>query len=253
MGNIKFYINESNLVAGITLKDLTQPESNNMAFHTAEKATNVIENRSLLARQIRRSLRNFVCAEQTHSANIYKVKRADEGRGSVDAKTAIANTDALYTNEKDIVLCTFTADCVSVFFYNKQAEIIGIIHSGWSGTVQEITKKTLLHISEIENCHIVDFEIYIGTALSKKRFEVDMDVFILFEQLGYATPFIKYNEKTNKYHIDNQEVVAEQCRRIGVPHEQIAIDQTCTYDSPTGFSYRENRQAGRHLGFIFQK
>lgn len=253
MENVKFYINKSNIVGGITLQNSNRPEANNMAFHVAEKATNVIENRSRLAREIRQSLSSFVCAQQTHSANVYKVTEVDCGRGSVDEKTAIPNTDALYTNERGIVLCTFTADCVPLFFYNETAHLIGVIHSGWGGTVQEITKKTLLHISEIENCRLEDFHIQIGTALSQKRFEVDTDVFILFEQLGYATPFIKYNDKTNKYHIDNQRIVAEQCMRLGVPNEQITIDQTCTYDSPTGFSYRENRQAGRHLGFIFQK
>lgn len=253
MENIKLYVNEQDILAGITLKDSKRPEANNMAFHTAEKAMNVIENRSYLAREIRQSLSSFVCAQQTHSANVYKVMETDKGRGALDEKTAIPHTDALYTKELGIVLCTFTADCVPVFFYNEKENIIGVIHSGWSGTVQEITKKTLLHITETENCHITDFKIQIGTALSKKRFEVDTDVFILFEQLGYATPFIRFNEKTNKYHIDNQQVVREQCMRLGVPREQISIDETCTYDSPTGFSYREDRQAGRHLGFIFQK
>lgn len=253
MENIKLYVNEPNIVAGITLKDPKRPEANNMAFHTAKKATNVIENRSQLAKAIRRPLSSFVCAQQTHSANVYKVTEKDRGRGAFDEKTAIPQTDALYTNESQIVLCTFTADCVPVFFYNETKNIIGIIHSGWSGTVQEITRKTLQYVIETENCYITDFTFQIGTALSKKRFEVDTDVFILFEQLGYATPFIRYHEATNKYHIDNQQVIKEQCLRLGVLEEQITIDKTCTYDSPTGFSYREDRQAGRHLGFIFQK
>lgn len=251
--NVKLYIKEKNVLAGISLKDDQGTESNNMAFHTARNTINVIENRAQLARTIKQPLSSFVCAQQTHSANVYKVTAADRGRGALEEKTAIADTDALYTREKNLVLCTFTADCVPVFFYHDLANIVGVIHSGWSGTVQSITMKTLRHISEVENCRLRDFRIHIGTALSQKRFEVDLDVFILFEALGYASPFIKFNEATKKYHIDNQQVVAKQCERVGIPSEHITIDPTCTYDDPLGFSYREDRLAGRHLGFIVQK
>ena len=251
--NVKLYIKEKNVLAGISLKDEQCVEANNMAFHTAQNTINVIENRAQLARTIKQPLSSFVCAEQTHSANVYKVTASDRGRGALEEKTAIAHTDALYTREKNLVLCTFTADCVPVFFYHELANIVGVIHSGWSGTVKAITMKTLRHISDVENCRLRDFRIHIGTALSQKRFEVDLDVFILFEALGYASPFIKFNKKTNKYHIDNQEVVAKQCELIGIPREHIRIDKTCTYEDPLGFSYREDRQAGRHLGFIVQK
>lgn len=250
---MKIYMNKPKVVAGITLKNRELPEKNNMAFHTATKVTNVVENRSRLAQEIEQPLEYFVCAEQTHSDHIYKVTKEDRGRGAKDEQSAIPNTDALYTTENDIVLSTFTADCVPVFLYNKHANIIGIIHSGWKGTIKEITAKTLLQIEENENCNTTDFHIQIGTALSQKRFEVDEDVFFLFDALNYADEFITYNKETNKYHIDNQQVVATQCERIGIPPSQITIDQTCTFDSASGFSYREDRQSGRHLGFIYQK
>ncbi|MER2237037.1 MAG: laccase domain-containing protein, partial [Psychrobacillus sp.] len=37
------------------------------------------------------------------------------------------------------------------------------------------------------------------------------------------------------------------------PPEQISIDRTCTFLSPDGFSYREDRNTGRHLSFIMRK
>lgn len=250
---MKLYVNKPNVVAGITLKQTEYAESNNMALHVSEKREDVIENRLRLAHTLEQPLETFVCAEQTHSANVYKVTKQDRGRGTTNQQNAIPNTDALYTRESGIVLCTFTADCVPVFFYNEKSKIIGVIHSGWSGTIQEITPKTLQHISEQESCCITDFYIKIGTALSQNRFEVDEDVFVLFDGLGYATPFIQFNEETTKYHIDNQRVIETQCERIGIPKDNITIDNTCTYDSEYGFSYREDHQSGRHMGFIFQK
>lgn len=249
---MKLYIDQSSILTGISLKNKVHAEANNMAFHVSKNQENVVENRKRLATIINQPLDRFVCAQQTHSDRVYKVTEKDCGRGAKDEQNAVPRTDALYTTESNIVLCTFTADCVPLFLYNPKANIIGVVHSGWSGTVKEITMKTLHYIVEKEDCNITDFHIYIGTALSQKRFEVDEDVFRLFDVLEYAKPFITYNNKTNKYHIDNQQVVAAQCRQIGIKEENIKIDSTCTYDSPTGFSYREDKETGRHLGFILQ-
>lgn len=253
MKSVKIYIERKNIIAGMTLKRDDRLERNNMALHVTKNEEHVIENRKRLAEMLKVPLNHFVCANQTHSANFYEVTGEDKGRGALEQGSAIPNTDALYTKEANIVLCTFTADCVPLMFYNEKANIIGVIHSGWKGTVQEIVKKTLSHIIETESCSAEDFHVYIGMALSQKRFEVDEDVYQLYDDLGYADPFISYHENTNKYHIDNQLVVKTQCEQIGIPEKQIAIDRTCTYDSEVGFSYREDKQAGRHLAFIVRK
>lgn len=254
MMNMKWYVNNEKLLAGITLKNKNKMmEMNNMALHACENKAVIVQNRNKLANALNCSLDDFVCANQTHSASFYEVTMEDRGRGAKELKSAIPDTDALYTTESGIVLCAFTADCVPIFFYHEHAEIIGVIHSGWKGTTREIVPKTLLHVSESKRCSLTDFHIYIGLALSQDRFEVDEDVFIQFKALGYADSYIRYNEKTDKYHIDNQLVIKKQCEMLGIPTEQISIDRTCTYDSLEGFSYRENRQAGRHLAFIMKK
>ena len=61
------------------------------------------------------------------------------------------------------------------------------------------------------------------------------------------------NEETHKYHIDNQLTVKKQCELAGIPTDQITIDPTCTYVSPIGFSYREDKKSGRHMSFIMRK
>ena len=167
--------------------------------------------------------------------------------------TAIADTDALYTYEPNLLLCSFTADCVPVIFYNEVNGLIGVIHSGWQGTVKEITSKLFEHLIQDEQCNPSDFHVQIGAALSQEKFEVDEDVYVKFKDLGYADDFMYYNDKTNKYHIDNQQTVKKQCELAGIPAEQITIDQTCTYLNPDGFSYRQDKQSGRHLSFIMKK
>lgn len=89
---------------------------------------------------------NFVCANQTHSANFHRVTIEDKGRGARTKDTAIPDTDALYTFESNIILTSFSADCVPVIFYNKVNGLIGVIHSGWQGTIKEVTLKLFRHL-----------------------------------------------------------------------------------------------------------
>src|SRR5699024_12335464 len=113
-------------------------------------------------------LNDVVGSNQTHSANFYEVKREDPGRGALSLDTAIDDTDALYTYEPNIVLCSFTADCVPVLFYHEDTGLIGAIHSGWQGTVKEITLKVLMHLMNAGNV-LTGFHIYLGMALSQDK------------------------------------------------------------------------------------
>lgn len=250
---MKIYFKNEKLIFGITLKDDTALESNNTALHICKNIDHVIQNRKNLATALQCELDHFVIANQTHSANFHKVTTIDKGRGVYSAHTAIANTDALYTYEPNLLLCSFTADCVPVIFYNERKGLVGVIHSGWQGTVKEITSKLFAHLIEVEQCNPKDFVVQIGAALSQEKFEVDEDVYVKFKNLGYADEFIDYNDKTSKYHIDNQLTVKKQCELAGIPSHQITIDRTCTYVSNDGFSYRQDKQCGRHLSFIIRK
>jgi polyphenol oxidase len=247
------YVNNGKFIAGMTMKDEAELEHNNMALHACEIPANVLENRKKLATSLHCGLETFVCATQTHSANFHRVTLADKGRGADRAETAIADTDALYTFEPNLLLCSFTADCVPVIFYNEMNGLIGVIHSGWQGTVKEITAKLFNHLTQVEHCNPHDIHVQIGAALSQEKFEVDEDVFLKFKALGYADDFMYYNDQTHKYHIDNQQTVKKQCELAGIPAEQITTDPTCTYMNPAGFSYRQDKLSGRHLCFIMKK
>lgn len=245
------YLNNDKYIAGMTLRDETEPENSNMALHVCKNPDDVIGNRKKLADYLNCSPDDFVCVNQTHGTNFYKATADDRGRGAYDAGTAIERTDAVYTCESGLLLCCFTADCVPVIFYNEQ--IAGVIHSGWLGTVNKITPKVLAHLINHEKCIPSDFHIYIGKAISQDRFEVDEDVFLRFKELGYADDHIIYNSRAAKYHIDNQLVVKKQCEMAGIPADRIYVDRTCTYEDPAGFSYRRNKECGRHMSFIIKK
>lgn len=249
----KLYVNNDTLIAGITLKDAAHAEQCNMALHVCEEPAQIIHNRQLLADALQTDLQQFVCATQTHSANFVHVTEQHIGRGATAQHTAIPDTDALYTFLPNVVLTSFSADCVPVLITNDEVGLIAAVHSGWQGTVKEITRKLLTHLIEQEQCPPEQFQIFIAPAISQARFEVDGDVYEQFNALGYADDFMYYNDTTSKYHIDNKETVKKQCELAGVPSANIFIDPLCTFDSEEGFSYRESKKAGRHVSFIMRK
>ena len=247
------YATPESIIAGITMKDSSEPESNNMALHACINMESIRENRRKLAAFLNCSLKDLVYANQCHSTNWYKAVPADRGRGSDTMVTAIPDTDAIFTFEPNLLLCCFTADCVPLILYHERAGLVGVIHSGWEGTVKEITPKVLQHLQEIEGCSNSDTRVVIGPAISQERFEVDRDVYDRFKSLGYAENFMSYTEQTRKYHIDNQMIVKRQCELQGIPSDQITVDRTCTYNSPNCFSYRQDKNCGRHMSFVMRK
>ena len=250
---IKYLQQQDNVIVGITLKEDTQPEANNMALHSCNNPEAILANRKLLANALQLPLEQFVCANQTHSNHFFKVEKQHIGFGALSADNAIIDTDGLYTFEKNVVLCSFTADCVPVLFFDELTGLSGAIHSGWQGTIKEITPRFMEHLRDVEQIDLARLQVWIGPALSQQRFEVDRDVYERFDALGYAAPYMYFKEDTNKYHIDNQQVVRAQLIQQGVPAEHITVDTTCTFDDSMGFSYRQNRTKNRHLSFITTK
>ncbi|MDE4086726.1 polyphenol oxidase family protein [Planococcus maritimus] len=251
--NRKTYKDNDSYIAGITLKDPQAKGGNNLALHAGTDREHSLENRKSLLASLGYSIDELVCANQTHSNHFQKVSHADAGKGARTLDDAITDTDALYTRDKGLVLSSFAADCVPITFHHVTEELVGAVHSGWQGTVKELVPKLFAHLIANENCAPEGFRVQIGMALSQEKFEVDEDVYVKFKTLGYAGPFIEFNEETGKYHIDNQLTVKTQLERAGIPAEHIDIDRSCTFKSPDGFSYREDRQCGRHMAYIVKQ
>jgi len=251
---IQFYDTPENLIAGTTLKDNKQTLNGNLALHTGEDASLVIANRQDLADALQVDADQFVFANQTHSKMAYQVKADDRGRGSQSTEDAVDDVDALYTYETDIVLGVFTADCVPVLFYWTDRNMIGAIHSGWKGTVQDIVSWTFAQIKgQDPDLFMGKMKAILGPSIAQDSFEVDKDAADQFKALGYADDFIQWDARREKYLIDNQATVAEQLKRVGFLPENIQLSDQDTLKMTDGFSYRLDKTPGRHFNFITRK
>lgn len=251
---IQFYDTPENLIAGTTLKDNKQTLNGNLVLHTGEDPTQVVANRQDLADALQIDADQFVFANQTHSKKAYRVKAGDRGRGSLSSEDAVDDVDALYTYESDVVVGVFTADCVPVIFYDEDIGLIGAIHSGWKGTVQDIVSWTFAQIKgQDPELFMGKMKAILGPSIAQDSFEVDKDVADQFTALGYADDFIQWDARRKKYLIDNQATVAEQLKRVGFLPENIQLSDQDTLKMTDGFSYRLDKTPGRHFNFITRK
>lgn len=250
----QFYDTPENITAGTTLKDPNQALNGNLALHTGENPTQVVANRQTLADALQVDADQFVFANQTHSKKAYRVKAGDRGRGSLSTEDAVDDVDALYTYESDVVVGVFTADCVPVIFYDEDIGLIGAIHSGWKGTVQDIVSATFAQIkNENPDIYMGNIKVILGPSIAQKSFEVDKDVADQFKALGYADDLIQWDDGRGKYLVDNQATVAEQLKRVGILADNIRLSDQDTLAMVDGFSYRLDKRPGRHFNFITRK
>jgi polyphenol oxidase len=245
---------DTHVVAGTTLR--TQGHSKvpfdslNMAFYVPDDAKDVILNRELVAEKTGFPLSTWVFPKMTHSDHFIKVTKEDMGKGCYEEASSIPDMDALYTQEPNVMLAVFHADCTPVLLYDPTTQTVGAIHAGWAGTLKEITKKMLTHWIEIEHINPIDIKVYIGPSISKPNFEIGYDlVHQVITQHKQYLPFVSIDDMRST--MDVSGINIKQCLDVGIPLENITHLNECTYAlEDKYFSYRKAPVSGRHCSFI---
>lgn len=237
-----------NLVHGYTLK---KHEINfSKKIENKETLENCYE-RISKALEIDKS--KIVHPHQTHTNNVEVVNFADE---------EFENVDGLITNKKDLLLCTTSADCISLLFYDDNKKVIGDVHSGWRGTVQKISRKAVEKMIKEYNCNPKDIICCICPSIRKCHFEVEEDVMKIFknefEYTGKIDKIISLGrvvDNKQKYNIDTILINKILLKDIGLQHQNIIDCGICTICNSDDFhSYRvEKENFGINGAFIGMK
>ncbi|WP_054695747.1 polyphenol oxidase family protein [Syntrophomonas palmitatica] len=94
-------------------------DSLNLALHVGDEKTRVLENRNRFLGLCNSSIDKMVGCEQVHGNRVMVVGPEYTGCGSVSLETAVKECDALVTSNPGLVLGTFYADCIPVFFFRS--------------------------------------------------------------------------------------------------------------------------------------
>lgn len=246
-----------NIIAGSTGRDggFSQPpfDTLNMALYLNDDENSVIRNREKLALHIGIPLSLWVFPKLTHSDRWIKVTAVDAGKGAFDEQTSLYGYDAVYTSESNLALAVGHADCIPILFTCPSRHLIGALHTGWQGTVKQITDKFMKYWIVEEHCDPADIYVYIGPSIRKHNFIVKQDVIDQTRQMtSDPTSFLNVIDPEHTQ-MDLVGLNIEMMLRLGIPPENITDTKLCTYDHPDDFfSYRRFKVTGRQLSFIVQ-
>lgn len=203
---------------------------------------------------------HMVRTDQTHTANVLKVTEAHLGMGILRPRE-YTDIDGLVTNRRGITLITSHGDCNALFFYDPVQPAIGLAHSGWKGTLQEIGGEVIRRMQEEYGSRPEDIIVGIGPALCQTCFEVDEDVAQMFYEkkehwrgLAFQQDVAvcsETGETKRKHYIDLKAVVKDTLLRKGVQEINIHDMELCTKCGPGAelfYSYR--RQRGKNGNMV---
>jgi YfiH family protein len=253
----------SNLTAGFTGRNGGvsggQWHSLNVGLHVGDDATDVVANRQRLAAAIDWPFEAWTCAEQVHGNKVYKVTAADKGKGRLSLNDVIKGCDAIITNETNVLLTSFYADCVPLYFYDPEHQAIALAHAGWRGTVQGIAEETIAAMEKEYGTKREKLKAAIGPAIDSCCYEVDGVVIDhvdrLIESLELSSEhaqIVLQKSDNGKAHINLKEINRQIMIKAGILPIHIELTKWCTgCRRDLFFSHRmENGLTGRMASWI---
>lgn len=186
---------------------------------------------------------DIIYLKQVHSDKILKYTKND-----MDIRNN--EGDAIITDEKNVIIGVFTADCVPVILIDEEKGVIAAIHSGWRGTFESITLKTTEKMKNEFKSDKNNIKAYIGPHIRKCCYEVSEDLKKNFlEKKNEIIEEKLFNERN----LNLEECIIDDLKKAGVEESNINSLDLCTYcsDEIKLHSYRKSQGAyGRMFSFI---
>lgn len=244
----------------------------NLGFTDWDSRDRVLENRGKFFAALGAGKMRVVALRQIHSDIVHVVGAADIPRGDQALKG-----DALITREPGVLLTIQTADCIPILFVDTRQRAVAAIHSGWRGTAQRISEKTLGRMQMEFGTRPQDVIAALGPGIGGCCYEVGHEVVKEFTakfpnaREWFAGPFDALENGDNdpnwlpwltmrppghappapRAHLDliaaNRAILAG----AGIASENISSSGFCTAcRSDLFFSYRREHTTGRLMAAI---
>lgn len=223
--------------------------SMNLSFTRGDKAEHVQENYRRIADAVGFPVEKIVCSDQTHTTNVEAVTAGRCGEGVLRPRTW-SDVDGMVTNVPGVVLATFYADCVPLYFVDPVHRAVGLSHSGWRGTVGQIGAVTLRKMHDEYGTDPADVLAAVGPSICQDCYEVSADVAEAFERefSGHEEEILT-DKGNGKYQLDLWRANAIVLSEAGILQEHLSVTDICTCCNPRLlFSHRASRGKRGNLG-----
>ncbi len=217
--------------------------SMNLGFKRGDEPEKVRENFRRIAAAIGFEPEQMVFSDQTHTSNVRLVTKEDRGKGFCRDK-GYRDVDGLVTAEPGLVLTTFYADCVPLFFVDPIRGAVGLSHSGWRGTVGDIAGATVSMMRSCFGSRPEDLVTAVGPSICRDCYEVGEEVIDIFRS-HYPEkiwPLLFAQKEGGKYQLNLWEACRQNLLAAGVLPEHIAVTDLCSCCNPEIlFSHRASK------------
>lgn len=229
----------------------------NLSFsREPENKAGVLENYRRISQALGVDIGSFVLSYQEHSTNVRAVTSKDKGKGVIRNRD-YRNIDGLITNERGITLGAFFADCIPLYFYDKEKNVIGLAHSGWRGTCKKMGAVILNEMTRCFGAEVKNVTVCIGPGICQDCYQVGMDVYEGFDKSFSNEEMEIIFKKDGDRHFrlslwKANEIVLKES---GVLEKNIYISNICTACNPDLFySHRVmGEKRGNMAAFIALK
>lgn len=184
---------------------------------------------------------NIYRVKQVHGKDVIIIK--DEENISISIK----EKDGLITNKKGISLCTYHADCVPIYFYDKVNKTIGLAHAGWKGTLNNIVEIMIQNMVAHFNCNLKDVSVAIGPSIGICCYEIGCDVEMLFRE-KYQNNLDVIKKMNGKIYLDLWKVNKINLLNLGINENNIFTSELCTScNIDSLYSYRKEKKTKNRM------
>ncbi|MCK4665386.1 peptidoglycan editing factor PgeF [Candidatus Dependentiae bacterium] len=222
----------------------------NLYFKNDDK-NKVKQNFQLLFNDIGVSGMSIAASEQVHSNEVKFIEKSDiENDKFINI---IPGVDGLITQESNLMLLSFYADCIPVFMFDKNNNTIGTIHSGWRSTSENIIKNAIDMIKKTANSKPENLFFAIGPSIDQDNFEVDEDVIENFKENKQIDNLVYFRDG-NKYKIDLTGTLINQLLSEQIPLKNIMKLELSTFlNEELFYSFRrDGAPIGEHVLFAYK-
>lgn len=209
----------------------------NLGDHVHDNPIHVAHNRQLLS--------DFVPSEPVWLNQVHGARVIDAALSS-----CMESADAAFTQRREVVCVTMTADCLPVLVCDTQGSIVAAVHAGWrslcDGVIEQTIQAMLAQRPDLKPNQLM---AWLGPAIGPQVFEVGEEVSAQFiaKDSHAASAFVARGDKW----LGNLPMIARQrLRLLGI--EAVFGGNECTYSSPEKyFSFRRDGVTGRMATLIW--
>ncbi len=219
---------------------LPHTKSLNLAFGRGDPDDIVLENLQIFADMAGFDPKSVVSLPQIHSDTIYKVDKADRGKGYY-IREDIPEGDGYITNLPGVTLGIKTADCLPILLEaRRDGEVmaIGAVHAGWRGSVAGIGPKCVRMLCREYGVRPTEIYAVLGPCIHACCYEVGEDLFLAAKE-GVGELAEKYIRpeagKAGKYLCDLVGLNRALLLEAGLLEAQIDLIDRCTCCEPDAF------------------